>query len=102
MWSTIFGFYFILAIISDAKCEIGGLQKKWPKEYDEVCGESYSDRIIGGANATLGQYPWIVRLKYSHNILGTLFNRFECGGSLITRTHIITAAHCVVSKYSDM
>lgn len=29
-----------------------------------VCGETSSDRIIGGNNAALGQFPWIVRLGY--------------------------------------
>lgn len=28
------------------------------------CGESYSERIIGGKAASLGEYPWIVRLGY--------------------------------------
>lgn len=26
---------------------------------NEICGVSYSDRIIGGVNAQLGEYPWI-------------------------------------------
>lgn len=36
----------------------------WPKHVEEICGESDSDRIIGGANASLGQFPWMVRLVY--------------------------------------
>lgn len=33
--------------------------------HDEVlCGESFADRIIGGEDAPLGQYPWIARLGY--------------------------------------
>lgn len=35
----------------------------WPKTA-EVCGHSYSDRIIGGQNAALGQYPWIAHLGF--------------------------------------
>ena len=33
----------------------------WPKT-EEICGISYSDRIIGGKNSALGQYPWIAHL----------------------------------------
>ena len=40
----------------------------WPKT-DEVCGISYSDRIIGGKNSALGQYPWIAHLGIMSNII---------------------------------
>lgn len=29
------------------------------------CGFSASDRIIGGLNAALGQFPWMARLGYT-------------------------------------
>nr|XP_015193100.1 PREDICTED: transmembrane protease serine 5 isoform X3 [Lepisosteus oculatus] len=44
-------------------------------------------RIIGGTEATLGRWPWQVSLHYS--------SRHTCGGSIITRRWIATAAHCV-------
>jgi len=51
-------------------------------------------RIVGGQDASLGQYPWLVNLGY------TLNNRpkplFKCGGTLIGRSHVLTAAHCVI------
>lgn len=34
----------------------------------EQCGISFSDRIIGGLNASLGQYPWMARLGYTSKI----------------------------------
>lgn len=36
--------------------------KNWPKEFEDNCGENYADRIIGGKNATIGQFPWMARL----------------------------------------
>ena len=47
-----------------------------------------TDRIVGGHNTEIGEWPWIV----------ALFNagRQFCGGSLIDDVHILTAAHCVV------
>lgn len=58
---------------------------------DASCGakNGYQDqeRIVGGHNADVGEWPWIA----------ALFNggRQFCGGSLIDSTHILSAAHCV-------
>ncbi|XP_011629948.1 CLIP domain-containing serine protease 2-like [Pogonomyrmex barbatus] len=57
------------------------------------CGNSNSDRIIGGKNASLGAYPWIARIGY--NRLGDDELSYRCGGSLINKRYIVTAAHCV-------
>ncbi|XP_043526728.1 proclotting enzyme-like [Frieseomelitta varia] len=50
------------------------------------------ERIVGGQNAILGEWPWIA----------ALFNggRQFCGGSLIDDKHILTAAHCVANMNS--
>jgi len=45
------------------------------------------ERIVGGINASPHEFPWIAVLFKS----GKQF----CGGSLITNSHILTAAHCV-------
>jgi secreted trypsin-like serine protease len=34
---------------------------------NEICGVSYSDRIIGGTTARLGQYPWIAQIGMRSN-----------------------------------
>ncbi|XP_014274707.1 trypsin-1 isoform X1 [Halyomorpha halys] len=43
-------------------------------------------RIIGGAEAYFGELPWQAHLR---------IGGYQCGGALVSRKHVITAAHCV-------
>ena len=43
-------------------------------------------RILGGPAAEEGNFPWMVSLVY--------LERNICGGVLISRKHVLTAAHC--------
>ncbi|XP_018322610.1 serine protease 33-like [Agrilus planipennis] len=67
-----------------------------PRITDISCGakSAFTDqeRIVGGQNADIGEWPWIA----------ALFNngRQFCGGSLIDNSHILTAAHCVAHMSS--
>lgn len=49
-----------------------------------------SGRVIGGQFASMGQFPHQVSLQ--------LNGRHHCGGSLISNTMIVTAAHCTVGQ----
>ncbi|XP_001237553.4 transmembrane protease serine 9 [Anopheles gambiae] len=52
------------------------------------CGTNANNsKIVGGHEAEIGRYPWMVALYYN--------NRFICGGSLINDRYVLTAAHCV-------
>ena len=50
-------------------------------------------RIVGGTGAGAGELPWQVALIFSSQ--PNPYNGQFCGGSLISTTMVLTAAHCV-------
>lgn len=56
-------------------------------------------RILRGDVASDGAWPWQVALIRTPN--NTLFEGQYCGGSLVTRQWVMTAAHCVYDKQAD-
>ena len=62
-------------------------------------GASAEPRVVGGVNVSVAQFPWqaaVVRAGASN-----AFNRQFCGGSLITPSVVLTAAHCVEDTDPD-
>lgn len=69
-------------------CAILSYISAFPTDQD---GEAIfpNGRIIGGTNAPQGSAKYLVSLKQN--------NRHFCGGSIITPTQILTAAHCLTT-----
>ncbi|XP_058824444.1 uncharacterized protein LOC131685060 [Topomyia yanbarensis] len=71
------------------------------EEYDESeCASLYpsneskvSSRIIGGITAKNGELPWHVAIFYD--------DQYQCGGSIIARRSILTAAHCLTKENTN-
>uniref|UniRef100_A0AB38ZE41 Venom S1 protease with CUB domain 1 n=1 Tax=Ectomocoris sp. TaxID=3104572 RepID=A0AB38ZE41_9HEMI len=55
-----------------------------------------TSRIILGKEAAPNEYPWMVNLR-AHFGIGYA----SCGGSIVTRRHVITAAHCLLNMGGD-
>jgi len=55
---------------------------------DEV-GRSAETKIVGGVETMPNEYPWIIRIQ-SKAQKGLL-----CGGVIISKNTILTAAHCL-------
>ncbi|CAH4031641.1 unnamed protein product [Pieris brassicae] len=55
----------------------------------------FSDRVVGGDSAAEGSVPYMVALVH-----GLMVATFQCGGSLITKRHVLSAAHCFDRLYT--
>lgn len=51
-----------------------------------------SSRIVGGTDAAVGAWPWLVSLYYNEKQV--------CGASLVNNEWLVSAAHCVYGYVS--
>ncbi|KAK9751280.1 Serine protease gd N-terminus [Popillia japonica] len=69
-------------------------------EYSTTCGTLAirpNPATISGAKTKPGEFPWHAALYHTR---GNSLN-YTCGGSLISRYHVLTAAHCVSKPISQ-
>jgi secreted trypsin-like serine protease len=68
------------------------------EEYTEksTCGRRFStvSQITGGSKTEPGDWPWMARLLYNFPN-ETSKSVTNCGGTLISRRHVVTAGHCI-------
>lgn len=62
---------------------------------DCSCGiPNRATRIVGGIETEVNEYPWQVAIAFAGN---DDFQNFYCGGSIINKRWVLSAAHCEVS-----
>ncbi|XP_047037238.1 achelase-1-like isoform X2 [Helicoverpa zea] len=75
-----------LLLIAVASCNAESFELKTA----ELSSQTVS-RIVGGVETTVERYPFIVQVLYN--------GQFNCGGSLLTSRHVLSAGHCFVNKF---
>ncbi|XP_026492026.2 CUB and peptidase domain-containing protein 2-like isoform X3 [Vanessa tameamea] len=68
----------------------------WPEAPDKFCGRrkinrKYTELIVSGSASKSGNWPWHAAIYRNHR----LSVQYICGGSLISKLLVLTAAHCV-------
>ena len=73
------------------------------REKDETaCGlRTIATNIIGGTTAKLGDYMYTALLGYKNLAVEGRID-YLCGGSLINRFYVLTAAHCTDGFSGDL
>ncbi|KAK0419999.1 hypothetical protein QR680_014452 [Steinernema hermaphroditum] len=80
---------FLACLISFSIGLPGGTSSGYPKA---------AELIFGGDNAAPGMFPMQVYIPFKHP-----YGEYtRCGGSLISTTHVLTAAHCAVQMAADV
>jgi trypsin len=63
------------------------------KCYCGIPNTGNGNRIVGGVNTDIGEYPWQIGLLAANNIGAQI-----CGGTLVSDRYVVTAAHCTAGR----
>ncbi|XP_063228216.1 transmembrane protease serine 12-like isoform X3 [Bacillus rossius redtenbacheri] len=68
-----------------------------------ACGKASTldDRIIGGTNATIEEFPYQASLQVRNASGEAPLYKHLCGAAVIGRNWLVSAAHCIQSRYAS-
>ena len=100
-------FCFLPLIASSCK-NTCGLCKETAEEsknylHQPNCGRTNrkESRIVGGKRVNYGSHPWMANIYTIDQMIdGTYINQL-CGGSVISKNWVLTAAHCLLDLETD-
>ncbi|XP_056600812.1 transmembrane protease serine 4b [Triplophysa dalaica] len=78
-------------LIASDKCVSGSVVSLSCSDCGEVVEE---DRIVGGVDTEIEQWPWQVSLQWNH--------KHMCGGALLSTLWIVSAAHCFTGRTREL
>ncbi|XP_040071028.3 chymotrypsin-like protease CTRL-1 [Ixodes scapularis] len=91
---------------SSTEISVGGYGLSFHDEYCELCGvrgaaasgsvQGGTAQIVGGTAATPLEFPWQISLRVIR--LPNTDLRHICGGSIINKQYVDTAAHCILEE----
>lgn len=86
----------LLAFVKESCLEVFHYDNALPNL--SVCGiNPTTDKIYGGRQTSFDEYPWLAALEYEDKNDG--IRKIKCAGTLITKRHIVTAAHCIKTPH---
>jgi len=73
-----------------------------PNGFKEECGQAdiALEHITGGEIAKYSEFRWSALLGFDHFSNGEIY--YTCGGSLINKWYVLTAAHCVHNREKNL
>lgn len=79
------------------------ITRKRHKMWTEQCSmrDKVNALVTAGKRTKEGDWPWHIAIYHNEHEGSSSSIRYKCGGSLISDSHVLTAAHCLINKVTS-